>query len=330
MKKIFLIIAIVLCFLTACNDVGKAEVREPNEYDGGNLQSFSRYSMHTFSSVKELADASDLIIQVEILSNLGSFNTSEMLRKLGYEDVGHNVICTFYEMKVVETIKGKVQKGETIKVRIRGGLYNDILYADEYSEKLTDDFDYILFLNNSEYNEMPYELTSMAQGYLPFKKNELSLNKKISNLSLFTQGQSKNSVITNIKNEMSSQKELDNKKAETELQKAQNSLVWTEENGITIYEDGNTGKLKRYPVKSIASEAITSFLRSIKVSEKLEVAPNEKIYHIGFYGTYENEDKIYMTISLTDNAVLCNGDWYKYECDIDRKMSEIFKDIKLD
>lgn len=331
MKKIILVLSvIVLCFLVACNGIGKMEVREPNEYEGGTIQNITKYRIKINHSVKELVDTSDLIIEARLLSNLGSFDTSKILKEAGYNDVGDETIYTFYEMKVIQSIKGEVQKGETIKVRIRGGLYNDILYADEYSEKLTDDFDYIFFLNNSEYNEMPYELTSMAQGYLPFKENELSLNKKISNLSLFTQGQSKDSVIANIKNEMSSQKELVNKKAEMELQKAQNSLVWTEENGITIYEGGNTGKLKKYPVKSTTSETITSFLRSIKVSEKIEATPTEKIYHIGFYGAYENEDKIYMTISLTDNAVLCNGDWYKYECDINRKISEIFKDIKLD
>lgn len=330
MKKIFLIFVVALCFLSACNNGNQLEVREANEYTGADSQNISKYDIYFFPSVEELADASDLIVEAEIVSDLGCFNVSEMLKKSGHNDVGENYICTFYEIKVVETIKGSVIKGETIKISIFGGLYNDQLYIDEYSEKLTKDFNYILFLNNSQYSEMPYELTSVAQGYLPFEGNSLSLNKKISNITLFSQGQSKKSVITNIKNEMSSQTDLDNKKAEMELQKAQNSLVWTEENGITIYEDGDTGKLKRYPVKSIASETITSFLRSIKVSEKLEAAPNEKIYHIGFYGTYENEDEIYMTISLTDNAVLCNGDWYKYECDTDRQMSEIFKDIKLD
>ena len=66
MKKIISIILLVSCFLTACNNVGKNEVREPNEYEGGSVQSFSKYSMHTFSSIKELADALNVSITSEV------------------------------------------------------------------------------------------------------------------------------------------------------------------------------------------------------------------------------------------------------------------------
>ncbi len=333
MKKIILIFLVAICFLTACNDAGKAQVREPNEYQGGNVSKFSKSEMYIFPSIKKLADDSDLIVHAEILSDLGTFNTTEMLKESGYKDVGENTVCTFYEIKVLETIKGKVIEGETIKIQIVGGLYKDKLYIDEYCEKLTKDFEYIFFLNNSNYSELPYELTSVAQGYLPFEKGLLSLNKKICDISLFSQGQSLNSAIKDIKNKMSSEKELINKSNEKELQRAQNSLIWSEENGLTIYEDGYTGEFIKYPVKSAASETVTSFLRSILVKEKLKTVPNEKIFHIGFYAREdvinENKEEFYMKISLTDKAVLCNGEWYTYTSNSDQKITDIFKEVMI-
>ncbi len=319
MKKIlWTLTVVILCFLTACKGMSTMEVREPNKYEGGTKHRVSKIYLNPMRSVKELADTSDVIIEAEFLSNLGPF------------DVGDDNIYTFYEMKVVQTIKGEIQKGETIKVRIHGGLYEDTLHYDDYSERFTKDFSYILFLSNPQSDELPYGLSSIAQGYLPFEKDVLSLHTNISGLSLFSQGQSKKSAIREIKSEMSSKEELEKKRAEEELQKAQKSLVWSEENGITIYEDGYTGELTKHPVRSVACETVTSFLRSVVVTEKRTTPPNEKIYHVGFYGHPDatNADgEIYMTISLTDSAVLCNGDWYTYTSDSTQKISDIFKGI---
>jgi len=340
MKKLVLFFVLALCFLTVYSSTGKVAVREPNEavrepneFEGGNVHIFSSCCMHIFSSVTELADASALIVKVEILSDLGSFNISKMLKEFGYKDVGDNNICTFYEMKVVDVIKGNVSIGDTIKIRIEGGLYEDTLHTNNFSEKLTKDFGYILFLNESSYDEMPYELTSIAQGYLPIQEEILSLNKKISESSLFSNEQSEKTIIDTIKSKMSSQEDIDKKKVADELESAQNSISWFEKNGITFYEDGYTGDFTKYPDRSDTSETIFAFLRCIKVKEKLNETPNEQVYHVGFYNF---EDEIYQTITLTDNAVLCRGDWYTYDSEskgsrfypTDKKISDILNEVK--
>jgi len=54
-----------------------------------------------------------------------------MLKDRGYLDKNHIVVNgdvhTFYELRVIETIKGTVSKGDIITVRISGGLYNNTL-----------------------------------------------------------------------------------------------------------------------------------------------------------------------------------------------------------
>jgi hypothetical protein len=227
-----------------------------------------------------------------------------MLREYGYIHVGFNTICTFYEVRVTEVIKGDVLKGDTIVMRVMGGQYNDTLYTDDYSEKLTGDFEYILFLKKSIFAEMPYELTNPAQAYLPLKERALSLNTKIDGWSLFKNGQSASSIISTIKRNMSSPAVLAEKNAKAELQAARNSLYWLSYMGFTLYKDGDTGEPIKYTGQGdayIVRETISAFMRSITLKEKLDGTPSDQIYYIG---VFDNEG-VYMTFSLTDSAVLC-------------------------
>ena len=304
MKRFISLVLVVLFCLTACN-TGRIPVREPIEYEGkGFYTVITHFDMLFSTSVSELVDASDLVVRTELVADLGAFNVSEMLTKKGYTNVGVNTICTFYELKVTEVIKGDVSKGDTIVIRIFGGTYNDTLYTSNYSEKLTYDFEYILFLCESIFAEMPYELTNPAQAYLPLREQSLSLNTKISKLSLFKNGQSASSIINTIKKNMSSPVVLAEKKANEELQRARNSLIWQSYVGFTLYKDGYTGEPIRYSIRGdtyFAGETINAFLRAITLVGKLEGTPSNQIYHVGIF---DNEG-IYMTISLTDNAVLC-------------------------
>ena len=304
MKRFISLMLVVLFWLAACN-TERIPILEPIEYEGESFFTANSSGYILFStSVRELADASDLIVRAELVADLGAFNVSEMLTEKGYANVGFNTIFTFYELKVTEVIKGDVSKGDTIVIRIWGGLYNDTLYTDNYSEKLSDDFGYILFLCESIFDEMPYELTNPAQAYLPLKEQSLSLNTKISELSLFKNGQSASSIINTIKKNMSSPVVLAEKKANEELQRARNSLIWQSYVGFTLYKDGYTGEPIRYSIRGetyFAGETINAFLRAITLVGKLEGTPSNQIYHVGIF---DNEG-IYMTISLTDNAVLC-------------------------
>ncbi|MCL2679823.1 MAG: hypothetical protein FWF18_06080 [Dehalococcoidia bacterium] len=337
MKKLALLMLVVVCCFASCN-TGRTPVREPIEYEGESLyKSISSGSMLFATSVKALADNSDLIVQAEFVTDLGVFNTSEMLREYGYINVGFNTICTFYEVRVTEVIKGDVLKGDTIVMRVMGGQYNDTLYTDDYSEKLTGDFEYILFLKKSIFAEMPYELTNPAQAYLPLKERALSLNTKIDGWSLFKNGQSASSIISTIKRNMSSAKELENKQVANDLIVARNSISWQESsyNGTTIYEDGYTGELIKYSSVADMTLRVETYLQSITLTKKLDSAPSDQIYHVGFYASGAQDlyprDLIYKTISLSDTAVLCNGSWYAYKGDLwGMKISNIYKTYASD
>lgn len=345
MKKIVLLMLVILCCFAACN-TDKTPIREPIEFGDESLYKCTSFGYILFStSIKELADASDIIVRAEIVADLGPFNTSKILKDKGYINVGENTICTFYELKVTEVIKGDVFEGGTIVIRIWGGLYNDTLYTDCYSEKLTEDFEYIFFLRESIFAEMPYELTNPAQAYLPLKEQSLSLNTKISDVALFKNGQSANSIITTIKKNMSSPAALAEKKAKEELQRARNSLTWLSYIGFTLYKDGYKEEPIRYSVHGetyFAGETINAFLRAITLKEKLEDAPRDQIYHVGVF----DSEGVYMTFSLTDSAVLCRvgtdlytGEstyaWYTYYTKPDwsifyftaKKISEIYNEV---
>ena len=362
MKKSFLTVVIAItmlsCLLTSCSTSIDIDVREPNEFalneDTEEIQVFSWiYCIDKipYTSVKELADASDLIVHVEFISGASVVDTSQAPVELMLDGELFTIydVYTLYELRVVETIKGTVSKGDVITVRTLGGLYENTLVTDQYSEQLTKDYEYILFLTNSKASSTFYDLTDMAQGYLPIKDGKLSLNTKIVEISLFTNGQSAESVISEIKRRKSSQEELAEKKAAEELLMAQHSVRWSVmRGGIAFYEDGYTGELERYDNYS----RIKSFIWDITVTGKLNGTPKDQIYHVGifappdypdlmlygypYFGPYNpnsdpKDDVLYFTTTLTDSALLYNGVWYTYNSGsyfAGLKISDLFNEIR--
>jgi len=278
------------------------------------------------NSVKELADTSDVIVKAEFVSDLGAFNASQMLIDKGYTDVGTSTICTFYELRVVEVIKGDVVQGDIIRVLTLGGLYQCIMHMTNLYEKLTNDYDYILFLNESRYDDMPFSMSEL-QGYLPIMDGVLSLNKTIAGWSLFTNGQSDRSIIDTIKEQMSSPEELLTMKRAEEFRRVQNSFR-SAYSGVIVYEDGYSGE--NYKHNSNNADIITFYLYSIEVTAKMDRAPDDQIYHIGILCCASSESAtVYKTITITDTAVLYNEDWYSYVCnDYDVMLSDIIRELR--
>lgn len=327
MKKIFTILVLFVIVLssTACSKIS-VPARDANEYIGKTkMLSKTESNIRIFKNIVEISDVSDLIVKAKLMNNEGVFNTSEILRKKGYTDVGTMSIYTFYEMEVLEVLKGDIKIGDKIEIRIWGGVYEDTLYSDKYAEELTTDFDYILFLEKSDYEVMPYHVTSYYQGYLPLKDNKLSLHKKIENNLLFTNGESEEQIINKIKNNMSTKEDLANEKTENELKAVKNSLSPSEISGVTIYKDGYKDEFIKYQNNTEAPDLILSFLRSVNPKSISDNKPDEQIYHIGIY---DNVGKIYMTITITDTAILYNEKWYLYNNASDKKISNIYSLIQ--
>lgn len=176
-------------------------IREANEYKSNNSSLVCKANMNVLiaSNIKEISDRSNLIVKTKLVKRIGVFNTSKILQDKGYNDVGTQDVRTFYEMEILDVYKGNIKIGDRVEIAIDGGFYDGVLYVDNFSEELTAEFNYILFLAKSHYADMPYMISYSYQGYLPFKNNNLSLNKKISPSKLFRNGESEKEVIGKIK-----------------------------------------------------------------------------------------------------------------------------------
>jgi|GEM_PF-7022719 len=82
MKKLFVIIVLGVTVLSgllaSCNGVNDVEVRGPIEFNEDsseiNVEHWMEFTSITLpASIGELADTSDLIVHVELVSNLGGF-----------------------------------------------------------------------------------------------------------------------------------------------------------------------------------------------------------------------------------------------------------------
>lgn len=100
-------------------------------------------------------------------------------------------LYTTYEMQAVRVFKGTLKPGDTITVRTFGGASDKVWIEDNFIERFTADFGYVLFLDSFDDNGAKvYQLASPLQGYVPIRNGFVSLNKKIGNNGLFAQGES--------------------------------------------------------------------------------------------------------------------------------------------
>lgn len=115
----------------------------------------------------------------------------EFVRQTGTEPAdGGMAMYTFYEMKVVKVFKGSLKPGDMVTVRTFGGASDSVWVEDDFVERFTADFSYVLFLDSFDDNgKTVYQLTSPLQGYVPIRGGAVSLNTKIAENGLFTHGE---------------------------------------------------------------------------------------------------------------------------------------------
>jgi hypothetical protein len=116
----------------------------------------------------------------------------KFVKELGTEATADGIaLHTKYEMQAVKVFKGSLKVGDTVTVSVFGGASDKVWIEDDFVERFTSYFDYILFLGKvDESNPAVYQLASPMQGYVPLADGKVSLNTKIENNGLFTQGES--------------------------------------------------------------------------------------------------------------------------------------------
>lgn len=81
-------------------------------------------------------------------------------------------------------------------------------------------------------------------------------------------------------------------------------------------------------MNSNTTYSVLSFLDNINPIKILDSKPEDTIYHIGIYGINDN---IYMTVTLTNNAIMYNGKWYSYSYDSTqtKSITEMYNEAKI-
>ncbi len=110
-----------------------------------------------------------------------------------------NRLYTYYEMEVVKSFKGGLKVGDTVEVKTTGGANENVWIEDNFVERFTRDFDYVLFLNalNEDGRDL-YQLVSPLQGYVPVQGGQVSLNTRIESNGLFKQGEDVEALFSRI------------------------------------------------------------------------------------------------------------------------------------
>lgn len=115
----------------------------------------------------------------------------KFVKEVGTEpSAGGMGLYTKYEMQAVKVFKGNLKPGDTITLRVFGGANDKVWIEDNFVERFTGDFDYVLFLGKVDENTPDlYQLASTLQGYVPIREGRVSLNTKIENNGLYMQGE---------------------------------------------------------------------------------------------------------------------------------------------
>lgn len=145
---------------------------------------------HYYSTIESLLKESDVIIMGQTVN----VNKGEKLNiNMDKKGIPDELVYTVSEIKITEVIKGDVKPEEVIKVKQRGGTYDNKVYKVDGMEYLVKGKDYILFLGSFvdiDPNE-PYVLMNPNQGYLEIVDGKIKVNK---NNTLFKSGVTKEEI----------------------------------------------------------------------------------------------------------------------------------------
>jgi hypothetical protein len=153
-----------------------------------------------FSTSASLTPEKGPPLKIRVYESLGDLATAdsttdiaefEFVREIGAEPSADGMaLYTSYEMRAVKVFKGGLKPGDTVTVRTFGGANDGKWIEDDFVERFTGKFGYVLFLSAPEAGANgPYGLASRLQGYVPLLRGRVSLNTKIEGNGLFSQGE---------------------------------------------------------------------------------------------------------------------------------------------
>jgi hypothetical protein len=170
------------------------QVRQPTPFtDSASLTKESGPSMkiRVYDTLKDFATSDSVtdIAEFKFVRETGVTPSAD----------GH-ALYTHYELQAVKVFKGSLKPGDTVKLTVFGGATANSWVEDDFVERFTTKFNYMLFLNAPAQGEDEYRLASPLQGYVPLLGGKVSLNTKIEGNCLFKQGEPFNELSAEIEN----------------------------------------------------------------------------------------------------------------------------------
>jgi len=86
-------------------------------------------------------------------------------------------VCTVYEVKVTDVIKGDLKKNDIIKVKEMGGLFEGNNYVYDGVKYMEPKKDYILFLEGYNNPDIPYSTLNPSQGFMEVLDGKIKIDE---------------------------------------------------------------------------------------------------------------------------------------------------------
>ena len=156
-------------------------IRQPVPYSDSTSVSAQKGASGKIRVFESVAD----LTANEFTSDVAVF---KLVKELGVKSVDDGMrLYTEYQMEAVKVFKGGLKSGDRITVSTFGGANDSVWVEDDYVERFTGDFEYVLFLGKND--DGVYQLASPLQGYVPVRNGLVSLNTKIENNGLYQQAE---------------------------------------------------------------------------------------------------------------------------------------------
>lgn len=175
-KKLWIIslLSILLITIVGCNKEENNKVgMESAAIDKSNIVEY-HYDIMYYDNVAKYSKGAKVIGLFEVVKQYPAEETNLNLTPGGrpFMQVG-----TVYDVKVVDSIKGKFKKDDVIKVRVSGGEYKGKIYKATDEEQFTVGKEYILAL--CTYDEaLPYFALNGIQGVMEVENGFVKVNSK--------------------------------------------------------------------------------------------------------------------------------------------------------
>lgn len=203
-RKIFIISAICFVLLGSSFSV-------INLIKGANNKVICHADYPYYNNIDDLKNKSDYIIKGKVLNSKVEKldltiknNSTDPKLNPSYGSKGTSSkedlknVCTVFEVKVIDVIKGNIKKNDIIKVKQIGGLFEGKDYVYDGVKYMGSEKDYILFLEGYDNPDIPYSTLNPSQGFMEVLDGKIKVDE---NNQIFKKDMDEDEAIKLIKKE---------------------------------------------------------------------------------------------------------------------------------